>query len=100
LSIRDSRAPSSRFGTRRLPPTRRKPKPAAASSSSSDPFVIYDAEEDEDDNDNDEDDNGNEIDSERVQLLGNLRAKPIGGHGHGHVAIDLVDESAALPPAW
>jgi hypothetical protein len=98
LSIRDSRAPSSRFAGRRLP---RKSKPAAAPSSSSsanvngDPFVIYDAEEDEDDND--EDDNGDEIDSERMQLLGKMRAKPIGGH----VAIDLlVDESAALPPAW
>lgn len=98
LSIRDSRAPSSRFNksrSRRLPPTRRRPKHAI--NANADPFVIYNAEEDEedDDNDDDDDDNGNENDSERVQLLGKQRAKPIGGH----VAID-IDESAALPPAW
>lgn len=71
LSIRDSRAPSSRLRS-----TNGKNK-----STAKEPFVIY-GEDDEDD------------DTEQAQLLGNSKRTR-----SGHVAIDISDQPA-LPPSW
>ncbi|PVF99431.1 hypothetical protein CPB86DRAFT_796641 [Serendipita vermifera] len=87
LSIRDSRAPSSRFRRNHGPNARSTGLQAGATSNDAQPFVLYD----QDDEDDDLVTGG---DTERAQLLGHHHPKSTGGH----VAIDMKEPT--LPPAW